>query len=53
MDIMAKKLILDTDEKLWKCVQKFKIDKGLRSNNLAVNTLIKRGLKCKPKKKGK
>ena len=44
---MAKKLILDTDEKLWKDVLKFKIDKGFKNNNEAVVELIKRGLKKK------
>ena len=42
---MAKKLILDTDDKLWNKVLKFKIDKGLKNNNEVVNELIRRGLK--------
>ena len=44
---MAKKLILDVDENLWKEVLKFKIDLGVRTANLAVVELIKRGLKKK------
>lgn len=41
---MAKKLILDVDEELWKRVLKFKIDKDLKNNNEAVVELIKKGL---------
>ena len=47
MLIMAKKLILDCDNKLWNEVLKYKIDKGLKNNNEAVNKLIKKGLKTK------
>lgn len=46
---MAKKLILDCNEKLWKDVLKFKIDNNLKNNNEAVNELIKKGLKSKKK----
>jgi len=42
---MAKKLILNADEKLWKEVLKFKIDENLKNNNEAVIKLIKKGLK--------
>ena len=42
---MAKKIILDADEKLWREVLKFKIDYGLKNNNEAVIKLIERGLK--------
>ncbi|VVB94348.1 Uncharacterised protein [uncultured archaeon] len=42
---MAKKLILDVDEDLWKEVLKFRIDYGLKNNNEAVVKLIQRGLK--------
>ena len=42
---MAKKLILDVEEKLWREVLKFKIDYGLKNNNEAVVRLIERGLK--------
>jgi len=41
---MAKKLILDVKEDLWKKVQKFKIDYELKNNNEAVVKLIERGL---------
>ena len=41
---MAKKLILDVDEELWKQVSHFKIDWGAKSYNDAVVELIKRGL---------
>ena len=44
---MAKKLILDCDDKLWNEVLKFRIDKGLKNNNEAVIELIKKGLKNK------
>jgi hypothetical protein len=44
---MAKKIILDCDEKLWKEVLKFKIDYGLKNNNEAVVKLIERGLKSR------
>ena len=42
---MAKKMILDTDEELWKQVLKYKIDKEFKNNNQAVVDLIRRGLK--------
>jgi hypothetical protein len=41
---MAKKLILDVDDKLWNEVLKFRIDYGLKNNNEAVVKLIKKGL---------
>ena len=41
---MAKKLILDADEKLWREVLKFKIDHGLKNNNETVIKLIQKGL---------
>jgi len=44
---MAKKLILDCEDKLWNEVLKFRIDKGLNNNNEAVVELIKKGLKQK------
>jgi hypothetical protein len=42
---MAKKLILDVEDKLWREVLKFKIDYGLKNNNEAVIKLIEKGLK--------
>lgn len=42
---MAKKLILDVDDVLWREVLKFKIDYELKNNNVAVIKLIQRGLK--------
>ena len=44
---MAKKLILDCENKLWNEVLKYKIDKGLKNNNEAVKKLIEKGLKSK------
>jgi len=44
---MAKKLILDCDNKLWNEVLKYKIDKALKNNNQAVIKLIEKGLKTK------
>lgn len=44
---MAKKLILDIDEKTWKEVLKYRIDRDLKNNNEAVVELIKKGLKVK------
>ncbi len=44
---MAKKLILDVDEMLWREVRKFKIDKNLKSNNAAVVKLIKKSLRIR------
>lgn len=44
---MAKKLILDVDEKLWNEVLKFKIDAGLKKNNDAVVRLLRKSLKGK------
>ena len=43
---MAKKLILDCDNKLWNEVLKYRIDNGLKNNNEAVIDLIKKGLKA-------
>jgi hypothetical protein len=42
---MPKKHILDCDDKLWKEVLKFKIDKDFQNNNETLVELIKRGLK--------
>jgi len=42
---MAKKLILDCEDELWKEVLKFKIDHDFRNNNEAVIELLKKGLK--------
>lgn len=42
---MAKKLILDCDDKLWNEVLKYRIDKGLKNNNEAVIELLQKGLK--------
>jgi len=42
---MAKKLILDTDDIIWKKVLKHKIENGFKNNNEAVLDLIKKGLK--------
>jgi hypothetical protein len=42
---MAKKLILDIDDKTWKEVLKYKIDNDLKNNNEAVVKLIRIGLK--------
>lgn len=42
---MAKKLILDCEDKLWNEVLKYKIDAGLKTNNEAVINLIQKGLK--------
>ncbi len=44
---MAKKIILDVGEELWKDVLRFKIDFGSKNNNEAVVELIRRGLKKK------
>ncbi len=41
---MAKKLILDCDDELWDNVLKYKIDKKLKNNNLAVVELLEKGL---------
>ena len=41
---MAKKLLLDAENKLWNEVLKYKIDAGLKNNNEAVIDLIKKGL---------
>lgn len=46
---MAKKLILDCDEKLWKEVLKFRIDQNLKNNNEAVKILLAKGLKATKK----
>ena len=42
---MPKKHIIDCDDKMWKDVLKFKIDKDYVNNNEALIELIKRGLK--------
>ena len=42
---MPKKLILDIDENTWKEVLKYKIDKSMKNNNVAVVQLVKIGLK--------
>lgn len=44
---MAKKLILDCENDLWKEVLKFKIDNNLKNNNEAVRKLIRKGLKSR------
>ncbi len=44
---MAKKLILDCDDKLWNEVLKYKIDSGAKNNNDAVIELLKKALKLK------
>ena len=44
---MVKKLILDIEEKLWREVLKYKIDYGIKNNNLAVIKLIKKALGIK------
>lgn len=41
---MAKKLLLDCDDKLWNEVLKYRIDKSFKNNNEAVLDLIKKGL---------
>jgi hypothetical protein len=46
---MAKKLIFDCEEKLWKEVLKFRIDQNLKNNNQAVKLLIEKGLKTNRK----
>lgn len=43
--MMAKKLILDIDDKLWNEVLKYKIDSEAKNNNEAVVILIKKALK--------
>lgn len=45
--MMAKKLILDCEDKLWNEVLKFRIDSGAKNNNEAVIKLIEKGLKVK------
>ena len=44
---MAKKLILDIDEKIWDEVLIFKIKSKFKNNNEAVVELINRGIKKK------
>ena len=44
---MPKKLLLDVDEKLWREVLKYKIDYGIKNNNLTVIKLIKKALGIK------
>jgi len=41
---MAKKIILDIDNEIWKEVKMFKIREELKNNNEAVVKLIRRGL---------
>lgn len=41
---MPKKIILDVDNKLWKEVLKFRIDKDLKNNNEAVVRLLRKAL---------
>ena len=41
---MAKKMIIDCDDKLWNEVLKYKIDAGFKNNNEAVIKLLKKGL---------
>lgn len=43
---MAKKLVLDADNELWKEVLKYKINHDLKNNNETVLELIKKGLKA-------
>ena len=42
---MAKKLILDIDDNIWKDVLKYRIDYGLKNNNETVIKLIEIALK--------
>ena len=42
---MAKKLILDCEDKLWNEVLKYKIDAGLKTTNATVIKLIEKSLK--------
>ena len=44
---MAKKLILDCDDKLWNEVLKYRIDHKLKNNNEAVVKLLKKALSIK------
>ena len=44
---MAKKIILDIDEELWKEVGHYKLDSTAKNMNEAVVQLIKKGLKSK------
>ncbi len=44
---MPKKLLLDVDEKLWREVLKYKIDYGIKNNNLTVIKLIRKALGIK------
>ena len=41
---MAKKMIIDCDDKLWNEVLKYKIDAGFKNNNETVIKLLKKGL---------
>jgi len=45
--IIAKKHILDVDDKLWNEVLKYKIDSGAKNVNEVVINLLKKGLKVK------
>ena len=40
---ITKKLILDTDNKIWKKVLKYKINNNFKNNDEAVVSLIKKG----------
>jgi hypothetical protein len=44
---MAKKLILDCEDKLWDEVLKYRIDHKLKNNNEAVIKLLKKALGVK------
>ncbi len=44
---MAKKLVLDCDEKTWIEVQKYKIDHKLRNNSETVVKLLRKALGLK------
>ena len=48
---MAKKMILDVEEKLWKEVLKMKIDLGLKNNNETVVKLLREAIKRKRMRK--
>lgn len=42
---MAKKLILDADEKLWNRILKYKISHGIKNNNETVIALLRKSLR--------
>ncbi len=48
---MAKKMILDVEEQLWKEVLKTKIDLGLKNNNETVVKLLREALRKKRMRK--